>query len=388
ALICTLPESEEHRHTEGCYETLRELTCTLPEAQGHAHTDSCYAWEQTLTCGQTDGSAGEETPADPVPVCGRREILLHKHTDACFSHGTLICGKTQVLEHVHNADCFTVVDAPADTETLTCGLAESEEHRHSALCYGTWTLVCTQEEHTHSAICYADPTADVETAKVWERTIAGAKLTGEWRQDLLAIARTQLGYTESTKNFIIDEEDGVTRKGYTRYGAWYGSPYSAWCAIYVSFCLHYAGVPEAQFPISAGCQNWIDQLSREPFNLYRPARSVNADGVQETYVPSAGDLIFFSFDQNGISHHVGIVAELIPATGSSPARIYLVRKQDIPTADILETEMYSFRRVGIFCNGFALILNGITLIRNTHVFIFRNRFSSVIYNRAYCVWIG
>ncbi|MDD6887626.1 MAG: fibro-slime domain-containing protein, partial [bacterium] len=328
SLICTLPESEEHQHTEGCYETLRELTCTLPEAQGHAHADSCYAWEEALTCGQTDGSAGgetpaapAETPAEPVPVCGRREILLHKHTDACFSHGTLICGKTQVLEHVHNADCFTVVDAPADTETLTCGLAESGEHRHSALCYGTWTLVCTQEEHAHSAICYADPTADVETAKVWERTIAGAKLTGEWRQDLLAIARTQLGYTESTKNFIIDEKDGVTRKGYTRYGAWYGSPYSAWCAIYVSFCLHYAGVPEAQFPISAGCQNWIDQLSREPFNLYRPARSVNADGVQETYVPSAGDLIFFSFDQNGISHHVGIVAELIPATGSSPARV-------------------------------------------------------------------
>ncbi|MDD6046640.1 MAG: fibro-slime domain-containing protein [bacterium] len=204
---------------------------------------------------------------------------------------------------------------------MTCELPESEEHQHSALCYGTWVLTCTQEEHTHTPICYADPTADLETAEMWEKTIANAKLTGEWRQDVLAIAETQLGYTESTKNFIIDEEDGTTQKGYTRYGAWYGSPYSDWCAMYVSFCLRYAGVPEEKYPISAGCVSWIETLSQEPYNLYRPARFVNADGDEETYVPTVGDVIFFSYDQNGISDHVGIVAELIPATESTPAQI-------------------------------------------------------------------
>ena len=321
SLVCTIPESDAHQHGEGCYETARELTCTLPETQGHEHADSCYAWDKTLTCGQAAEPADGETPAAPEPICGKKEIILHKHTEECFDHNTLICGKTQVLEHAHNADCFTTIEKPVDTETLTCELPESEEHQHSALCYGTWVLTCTQEEHTHSPICYADPTADLETAEVWEKTIANAKLTGEWRQDVLAIAETQLGYTESTKNFIIDEEDGTTQKGYTRYGAWYGSPYSDWCAMYVSFCLRYAGVPEEKYPISAGCVSWIETLSQEPYNLYRPARFVNADGGEETYVPTVGDLIFFSYDQNGISDHVGIVAELIPATESTPAQI-------------------------------------------------------------------
>ena len=321
SLVCAIPESDAHQHGEGCYATVRELTCTLPETQGHEHTDSCYAWEKTLTCGQAAEPADGETPAEPKPICGGKEIILHKHTEECFDHGTLICGKTQVLEHVHNADCFTTIEEPVDTETLTCELPESEEHRHSALCYGTWILLCTQEEHTHSPICYADPTADLETAEVWEKTIANARLTGEWRQDVLAIAQTQLGYTESRKNFIIDEEDGTKQKGYTRYGAWYGSPYSDWCAIYVSFCLHYAGVPEEKFPMSSGCESWIETLSQEPYNLYHPARFVNADGSEESYVPTVGDLIFFSYDQNGISDHVGIVAELIPATESMPAQI-------------------------------------------------------------------
>ena len=321
SLVCAIPESDAHQHGEGCYATVRELTCTLPETQGHEHTDSCYAWEKTLTCGQAAEPADGETPAEPKPICGGKEIILHKHTEECFDHGTLICGKTQVLEHVHNADCFTTIEEPVDTETLTCELPESEEHQHSALCYGTWILLCTQEEHTHSPICYADPTADLETAEVWEKTIANARLTGEWRQDVLAIAQTQLGYTESRKNFIIDEEDGTKQKGYTRYGAWYGSPYSDWCAIYVSFCLHYAGVPEEKFPMSSGCESWIETLSQEPYNLYHPARFVNADGSEESYVPTVGDLIFFSYDQNGISDHVGIVAELIPATESMPAQI-------------------------------------------------------------------
>lgn len=321
SLVCAIPESDAHQHGEGCYATVRELTCTLPETQGHEHTDSCYAWEKTLTCGQAAEPADGETPAEPKPICGGKEIILHKHTEECFDHGTLICGKTQVLEHIHNADCFTTIEEPVDTETLTCELPESEGHQHSALCYGTWILLCTQEEHTHSPICYADPTADLETAEVWEKTIANARLTGEWRQDVLAIAQTQLGYTESRKNFIIDEEDGTKQKGYTRYGAWYGSPYSDWCAIYVSFCLHYAGVPEEKFPMSSGCESWIETLSQEPYNLYHPARFVNADGSEESYVPTVGDLIFFSYDQNGISDHVGIVAELIPETESMPAQI-------------------------------------------------------------------
>ena len=37
------------------------------------------------------------------------------------------------------------------------------------------------------------------------------------------MAESQLGYAASTRNYIVDEAGGM--HGYTRYGAWYGSPY-------------------------------------------------------------------------------------------------------------------------------------------------------------------
>lgn len=67
-----------------------------------------------------------------------------------------------------------------------------------------------------------------EGPAVWRKSVAGVKLTGDWRTDLVAIAQTQIGYQESTTDFIIDEED--VKHGYTRYGDWYGSKYGEWCA--------------------------------------------------------------------------------------------------------------------------------------------------------------
>ena len=275
-LACGLEESEEHRHDENCYETSRELTCGIDS--DHSHTDACYEWEQVLSCDLPTEPAED---AQPVLVCTKPEIVLHRHTPDCFdADGNLICGQTQILEHQHSDACFETVAEPVDTGTLTC---TDTAHVHTARCYGTWELVCGQEEHTHSEACtqneqeetvfcgkdahthgeacrdengelvcgteehthslacYADPGADVETAELWEQTFAGVTLTGNWRQDTLAIAETQLGYAESTKNYVV-AEDGETVKGYTRYGAWCGEPYGDWNVMFLTFCLHYAGV--------------------------------------------------------------------------------------------------------------------------------------------------
>ena len=59
--------------------------------------------------------------------------------------------------------------------------------------------------------------------------------TGDMRKDLIGVALTQVGYTESERNFTVDDEGN--RHGYSRYGAWYGVPYADWSAIFVSFCL-------------------------------------------------------------------------------------------------------------------------------------------------------
>lgn len=326
-LACGLEESEEHRHDENCYETSRELTCGIDS--DHSHTDACYEWEQVLSCDLPTDSAED---AQPVLVCTKPEIVLHRHTPDCFdADGNLICGQTQILEHQHSDACFETVAEPVDTGTLTC---TDTAHVHTARCYGTWELVCGQEEHTHSEACtqneqeetvfcgkdahthgeacrdengelvcgteehthslacYADPGADVETAELWEQTFAGVSLTGNWRQDTLAIAETQLGYAESTKNYVV-AEDGKTVKGYTRYGAWCGEPYGDWNVMFLTFCLHYAGVEG----VDRDCGGWVTSWA----DAFEPAQS---------HTPAVGDLVLFDRDGDGTADRAGLVAQI------------------------------------------------------------------------------
>lgn len=325
-LACGLEESEEHRHDESCYETSRELTCGIDS--DHSHTDACYEWEQVLSCDLPTDSAED---AQPVLVCTKPEIVLHRHTSDCFdADGKLICGQTQILEHRHSDACFETVAEPVDTGTLTC---TDTAHVHTARCYGTWELVCGQEEHTHSEACkpeetvfcgkdahthgeacrdengelvcgteehthslacYADPGADVETAELWEQTFAGVTLTGNWRQDTLAIAETQLGYAESTKNYVV-AEDGETVKGYTRYGAWCGEPYGDWNVMFLTFCLHYAGVEGV--PPDRDCGGWVTSWA----DAFEPAQS---------HTPAVGDLVLFDRDGDGTADRAGLVAQI------------------------------------------------------------------------------
>lgn len=323
-LACGLEESEEHRHDENCYETSRELTCGIDS--DHSHTDACYEWEQVLSCDLPTDSVED---AQPVLVCTKPEIVLHRHTSDCFdADGNLICGQTQVLEHRHSDACFETVAEPVDTGTLTC---TDTAHVHTARCYGTWELVCGQEEHTHSEACkpeetvfcgkdahthgeacrdengelvcgteehthslacYADPGADVETAELWEQTFAGVTLTGNWRQDTLAIAETQLGYAESTKNYVV-AEDGETVKGYTRYGAWCEEPYGDWNVMFLTFCLHYAGVEG----VDRDCGGWVTSWA----DAFEPAQS---------HTPAVGDLVLFDRDGDGTADRAGLVAQI------------------------------------------------------------------------------
>lgn len=326
-LACGLEESEEHQHDENCYETSRELTCGIDS--DHSHTDACYEWEQVLSCDLPTEPAED---AQPMLVCTKPEIVLHRHTPDCFdADGNLICGQTQILEHQHSDACFETVAEPVDTGTLTC---TDTAHVHTARCYGTWELVCGQEEHTHSEACtqneqeetvfcgkdahthgeacrnengelvcgteehthslacYADPGADVETAELWEQTFAGVTLTGNWRQDTLAIAETQLDYAESTKNYVV-AEDGKTVKGYTRYGAWCGEPYGDWNVMFLTFCLHYAGVEG----VDRDCGGWVTSWA----DAFEPAQS---------HTPAAGDLVLFDRDGDGTADRAGLVAQI------------------------------------------------------------------------------
>ena len=294
--VCSAKTLEIHQHTADCYDANGNPTCGYADFVVHSHDSRCYDENGNLWC--------------PLP-----EIEAHRHTADCFdADGNLICGQTQILEHQHSDACFETVAEPVDTRELVCG---QEEHTHSKACTAVESeepvfcgkdahthgeacrdengeLVCGTEEHTHSLACYADPTADVETAELWEQTFAGVTLTGNWRQDTLAIAETQLGYAESTKNYVV-AEDGETVKGYTRYGAWCEEPYGDWNVMFLTFCLHYAGVEGV--PPDRDCGGWVTSWA----GAFEPAQS---------HTPAVGDLVLFDRDGDGTADRAGLVAQI------------------------------------------------------------------------------
>ena len=363
ALECTLPESPGHRHEGACYEIGgepvcqqtedpehthgdacydRTLVCQLEEEEGHAHGDDCYAWENMLTCGleETAASAAEAAPeqaaAEPsaaaeetepetqpvqtvqeperVLICTKPELIAHSHGESCYGtdasgQWALTCPQPEVKQHQHTESCLRLQE-----ENRSCGLESDDTHQHSFLCYETWSFACQDGSAGQTEPL---PGEDVETAEIWEQTFAEVTLTGVWPEDVLCIAQTQLGYTESEKNLLIGE-DGTIR-AYTRYGEWWGAPYGEWNTMFLSFCLHYAGVED--FPLSGDCDSWIEAL--EAAGVYL---------TPDLYIPKPGDVVFLDLDQKEAdpesgeeipvdADRTGIVAELIAPTDTQPAQL-------------------------------------------------------------------
>ena len=203
-----------------------------------------------------------------------------------------------VLSLVVSLDVFWILRQPGLT---LAGNADCKivEHTHNAICQ-SGDVPCNLTEHVHTLECYSNESLDVEAQLDWQKMFADYPMTGNLRTDLVNIAKTQVGYTESKQNYQV-ADDGVTR-GYTRYGAWYGAPYNDWSALFVSFCLHYAGADSKQYPGNIGA-NAMAELWKKA-NKYAPVGQ---------YTPVSGDLVFFK------DNTVGIVTEVLNAT------VYVIR---------------------------------------------------------------
>lgn len=153
---------------------------------------------------------------------------------------------------------------------------EAPIHYHTDDCYEE-VLTCGLEEHHHTVNCLADPLADVEDESEWLAKTS-TSLSGDWSADLLTVAQSQLGYTQSEKNFEVDADDGVTVRHYTRYGEWYGNPYGEWDVMFLSYCLELRGHPAVCHPAARRCAG----------PAQRPARCRLPDGPPEYPRRAAG----------------------------------------------------------------------------------------------------
>lgn len=116
--------------------------------------------------------------------------------------------------------------------------------------------------------------------------------SGDQAQDIVSIAETQVGYYEGYD-------------GYTKYGDWYGMPNADWCAMFVSWCANQAGVDTDTFKPFALCSAGADYFISQGNFQY-----------SGSYVPKAGDLIFYA--SYGNIYHVGLV------TGSDGYNVYSI----------------------------------------------------------------
>ena len=230
----------------------------------------------------------------------------HLHTEECAPETALICGYSlpeaaavpaEDPEQGKETAETEPAEEPAETESAEDPAeepAETEEsetvHTHTEECYGT-VYACGLEEHVHQLACFSDPTADTETAETWEATLP--KLTGKVGEDILLVARSQLGYQESEKNYVL-AEDGESKAGITRYGQWYGNPYGDWANMFTSFCLRYAGLPDSFINSGGG----VMQRNWEEAKLYRSVGS---------YLPAAGDIVFLDKNKNGMVETTAVV---------------------------------------------------------------------------------
>lgn len=187
-------------------------------------------------------------------------------------------------EHLHGTGC-----SPGE---LICSNTDSI-HKHTTECYD-----CVLLEHSHTLICWSDPEADIESPDVWESSVSGVQLNGTPAENLAAIAQSQLGYTESSRNYVVDENQVL--RGYTRYGAWYGTPYEDWSGLFAIFCLRYAGISHVTGNPDVAL--WADTMIEE--GLLRSP---------EKYIPQVGDLVFYDQNSDGRADHMGIVVQYHPA---------------------------------------------------------------------------
>ena len=289
---------EEHTHTADCY--TKVLTCGYEEGElenadevaaaaatsqptveaepaplalepqiefvPHEHTEDCYTEVQTLTCMEEEHVHGDDCfdPEDGTLICEKFE---HTHDESCYTtEYELTCGLEegelveQVVEPTQSAELAAMAVAEPVALEPTVDTVEPIYHHHTDACYEE-VLTCPLPEHHHTVACLSDTSADVETPEEWQAANAEAVMTGNWDEDLLSVAKTQLGYEQSEKNFEIDPADGVTLRYYSRYGQSYGNPYGEWDVMFLSYCLKYAGIPQSAIPQEASVLSLRSSMS-------------------------------------------------------------------------------------------------------------------------------
>lgn len=274
------PEVVLHHHTADCYEEEEVLTCGIES--DHVHQDYCYDQETgELLCTEHEHTDDCYT-LEKVLVCGQEEGEPEKTDDGAALYDT---DENSAEESDSAEEPETVADPEPEKEATKPETDDEIDtgytvHHHTAECYGK-VLICGKEEHEHTAACLVNPNAEIDAeydAKTPDRTSV------DWAQDMVLVARSQLGYTESKADV---DEDG---NGYTMYADQYYKDkpmvYADWDSTFVAYCLYHAGVPQDIIPQYASISALRGELARMNSEYY-------TDDPQEFASILPGDIVMY-----------------------------------------------------------------------------------------------
>lgn len=125
--------------------------------------------------------------------------------------------------------------------------------------------------------------------------LLNVKLTGNQAQDIVNVARSQIGYHEGSSNSDLSGSSSSSGN-YTEYGKWFGQQ-SAWCAIFVSWCAAQAGIPTSVIKKNAVAGGTTCNYGEKKVSF--SART-----------PKPGDIIYVQNDSDSAADHVGLVIDV------------------------------------------------------------------------------
>jgi hypothetical protein len=193
-------------------------------------------------------------------------------------------------------------------------------NRAGALALAAWMALngaAVQPAYAAQATATAAPqtteavaTAPLTTAPPATETPIDPGARPDYVEQLLTVARGELGYTEGPNN-------------YSKYGEWSGDPNAAWCAEFICWCvdqtdqLYGSQLLNVVYPKYSGQNTGRDWFIARGRFVYRRGNCPNwgyqwlkgSDHLmcKNEYVPRSGDLVFFSYNEAGDTEHVALV---------------------------------------------------------------------------------
>ena len=124
---------------------------------------------------------------------------------------------------------------------------------------------------------------------VYYERLVQTDLTGDFRNDVIAIAHTQIGYHEGDGEADYGGGNTSGTGDYSEYGRYMGSAGTAWCSEFASWCIRMSGMP-FQLVNSSNGANANAFTSGTSAKYYSWQETIWGGGV---YVPKKGDLILW-----------------------------------------------------------------------------------------------